>query len=148
MEKSKDVNRAERLRKIFQRRGDLINANYSFWSALITLNGIILGIIAFAGVSPQNKIRVIYSTTISMALIIFNFYTLRKEIINKINDLVIKTHAYAEGKDNPKQKNAQKWYMKAYNFPVYKTCFKEFVSLACIGYSFFVIIRHFMNNPF
>jgi hypothetical protein len=76
---------AIRSNKIFQRRGDLIHANYSLWSALITVNGIVLAVGTFAPtVSKWQIVSIIILCATSIGLLVSNFFRLWTNIRHEI----------------------------------------------------------------
>ncbi|MFC1476761.1 hypothetical protein ACFL5S_02235, partial [Fibrobacterota bacterium] len=78
--------------KVFQRRTDRIHLSYSLWSALIMFNGIIIAIAALLYDFLCTKIisYIIVYSVISIVLLVFNFFTLRRQVDNKINELLKK----------------------------------------------------------
>ena len=76
--------------KVFQRRTDRIHLSYSLWSALIMFNGIIIAIAALLYDFLCTKIvsYIIGYSVISIVLLVFDFFILRWQVDNKINELL------------------------------------------------------------
>jgi hypothetical protein len=146
MTKHNDPNRNERLQKEFQRKGDLIHTNYSLWSTIITLNGIIIAIATLAPVCKFQIILIVIFCSLSIFLLILNFYTARINLMAKIEKLNAKNRGRDEKHTENNQTNNTKSTITLTEKIWISTCWKETLALILSFGSLIIAILGIINT--